>query len=204
MTSRVISVVFAPALVDDVCDAVARLGAATSGDIARNSDRSHDDTAGVLAGLADAGYVRLADTDGPHGVAGGLWSFTQAGRSKFVDELVEARKRVAELEAVIAAPVKIAPAASVPFEWPSPAAKWPWPPPDPAPLTYSVNLVLGGAKHRLAVTPDDDGGFAASIDGTVVLLIQNAPSDPPPPLPLWRRVVAAARSRSRTRRIFIG
>lgn len=206
MTSQVISVVYAPPLVDDVCDAVARLGAATSGDISRSANRPHDDTAGVLAGLADAGYVRLADTDGPHGVAGGLWSFTQAGRTKFVDELVEARKRVAELEAAIAAPVTLAPSTPMSDQWPDPNAEWVWSKVDDSalPVTYSVNLTIGGAEHRFAVAPDGDGGFVASVDETLVLLVQNAPSDLPPPLPLWRRALAAARSRARARRIFIG
>lgn len=188
MGSQVISLVWAPDLVKAVWDALVYHGTATSGDLARTAKARHDDTLGVLSSLADAGYVRSDDADGPHGEAGRMWSFTQAGRSEIVNDLTRLRAKVDDLEAAIAAPVAIAPATPMPSEWPDPTAEWPLWNPDatPGPPIHFVNVVIGGAEHKLSVT--GTGDFAVALDGITVLLWDTVPPDPSPSR--WQRARA--------------
>lgn len=208
MGTRTLTLVWADDLVTAVCDALLLLGDGSfSGDIARAAERRHDDVAGVLESLHRDGYTSCSTNDHADGAEHDRrWSFTAAGRRMMLNELGAARARVAALEAEIAAPVTLAPVPPLPSEWPDSDAKWVWQEGDTeqAPWVYSANLVIGGAEHRLAVTADEDGGFAASIDGTLVLLVQPAPADPPPRLTLARRLHARWSRRHRSSRIFIG
>lgn len=183
MSEKTISVVWAPVLVEAVCDALVFHGEATSGDIARTAEQPHSQVVGVLESLAEAGYARSTIAAESHG----LWSLTQAGRTVVRDGRVNARARIAELEAAIAAPVTIAPATPMPSDWPDPTAEWPLWNPDatPGPPTFGVRLVIGGAEHSLSVT--GTGDVIVSLDG-IPFIIYDVEGDPPEPLSRLARV----------------